>query len=172
VRDQFAVYPAVQMRGTQQGVEIIDDYLREVRSRVERRIAAHANEKIRLHYEGRSPAWHDEMARRYGAVAVSSSIAGVPESYARDIKNGDPFPALASRHMLLLSPTPERLVDVARWHQCDGVIVPEINMTHANPSSHQLAVEAAGIPYLAVPRDSGDDEVKGLVAAFIEQRLQ
>lgn len=171
VRDQAQVYQAMWHRGKPEAVEMIRAYRDEIAARVQRGIAAHPGETIRLYYNGRVPPWHEEIARRYGAVTVAYSYTGIPDLYARDIKDGDPFAAMASRHLFLFTQGPGRIIDVARQHQCDGVIVVENSASAGYPSIEQITIEAAGIPYLAVPRDFADPEVVGMVSDFIERRL-
>jgi len=171
IRDQMQIYQAMWHRGTPHAVEMIRRYRDEIAERVASGVAAHPGEKIRLYYNGRVPPWHEEIARRYGAVTVCASYTGIPDLYARNMHDGDPLPAMASRHVFLFAQGPERIIDVARDHRCDGVIVIEPKLDPAYPSAERIAIERAGLPYLAVPRDSADHEVVAMVSRFIEQRL-
>jgi hypothetical protein len=39
------------------------------------------------------------------------------------------------------------------------------------PSGYQQVIEAAGFPYLALPRDADDPEIRAPLDAFMETRL-
>jgi benzoyl-CoA reductase subunit B len=171
VRDQMRVYQAMWHRGTPHAVEMIGNYLAEIKARVAQGVAAHPGEKIRLYYNGRVPPWHEQIGRRYGAVTVACSYTGIPDLYARNMHDGDPFPAMASRHVFLFAQGPELIIDVARAHQCDAVIGIEANLRAEHPSIEQTSIESAGLPYLPLPRDSDDPEIVNLVSNFIEQRV-
>jgi len=111
-----------------------------------------------------------QLTKTYGAVTVCCSYSNIPDLYARTVHDHDPLRALAARHLFLFHLNPERLEHIARTHQCDAVVVVEQHLD-GHPSMEARALEAAGIPYLALPRDGDDPEIRGLVSDFIERRL-
>jgi len=170
IRDQISMYQAMWHRGTQRGIDLIRDYRDETAARVVDGVGAYADERFRLYYSVQVPPWHAEIEERYGAVAVCCSYSNVPDLYWRKFDPADPLRALAARHMMLFSWGPERIIDIARRHRCDAAIVVEPSMANG-PSEQSRAVEAAGIPYCAIPRPTDDEEVRGIIARFIETRL-
>ncbi|MCP5145924.1 MAG: 2-hydroxyacyl-CoA dehydratase [Gammaproteobacteria bacterium] len=170
IRDQISIYQAMWHRGSPLGVDLITRYEEEIRQRVDEGIGAYENERFRLYYSVQTPPWHDEIETRYGAVTVCCSYTDIPGLYRRRFDPADPLRALAARHMLLFDWGPYRIIDVARRHRCDAAIVVEPAMANG-VSLQQQIVEAAGIPYLAIPRPAGDAEICDRIGAFIEQRL-
>lgn len=170
IRDQISMYQAMWHRGTQRGIDLIRDYRDEIAQRIEAGVAAYPNERFRLYYSVQVPPWHDAIADRYGAVTVACSYSNIPDLYYRSFDPADPLRALAARHMFLFDWGPHRIIDVARRHRCDAVIVVEQAMANG-PSRQQEVVEAAGIPYLAIPRTSDDQDIRDRICDFIETRL-
>ncbi|MEO6339617.1 MAG: 2-hydroxyacyl-CoA dehydratase family protein [Caulobacteraceae bacterium] len=170
VRDQMSMYQAMWHRGTPTGVELIRDYHDEIAERVKAGVGAYRNEKIRLYYHVQIPPWHDYIEDKYGAVTVANFYSGVPDLYARTIDDGGPLAALAGRHLFLFGFNAERIVKEAIEHRCDAVIAVE-HFDGGYPSRERQVCEAAGLPYLALPREADDDEVRGMVSRFIEERL-
>ncbi|RYY44251.1 MAG: 2-hydroxyacyl-CoA dehydratase, partial [Sphingomonadales bacterium] len=170
IRDQISIYQAMWHRGTDKGVELIRDYRDEIAERIEQGIGAYENERFRLYYSVQVPPWHAAIEEQFGAVAVCSSYANIPELYWRQFDPANPLRALAARHMMLFDWGPYRIIDVASRHRCDAAIVVEQAMANG-PSRQQEIVEAAGIPYCAVPRGADDSEVRGIIADFIQTRL-
>ena len=170
VRDQMSMYQAMWHRGTPTGVELIRDYHDEIAERVKAGIGAYRNEKIRLYYHVQIPPWHDYIEDKYGAVTVGNFYSGVPDLYARSIDEGGPLAALAGRHLFLFGFNAERIVKEAMDHRCDAVVAVE-HFDGGYPSRERQVCEAAGLPYLALPREADDEEVRGMVSRFIEERL-
>jgi hypothetical protein len=170
IRDQISMYQAMWHRGTERGVALIRAYRDEIAERVAAGTAAYPDERFRLYYSVQVPPWHAAIEERYGAVAVCCSYTNIPDLYRRTFDPADPLRALAARHMLLFDWGPYRIIDVAQRHRCDAAIVVEPAMANG-PSRQQAIVEAAGIPYLAIPRAGDDAEIRDMIGHFIETRL-
>ena len=170
LRDQMSMYQAMWHRGSQDGLDLIRAYRKEVEARARAGIGAAKIERLRLFYNAQSAPWCEEMEERFGAVIVACSYTGIPALYARTVHDEDGLAALAARHLFLFNLNPEWLLHNATWHQCDAAIVHEAHPTVC-PSAEQKAFEAAGIPYLAVPGGLGEREEARQVADFIERRL-
>jgi hypothetical protein len=170
MRDQMAMYQAMWHRGTPRGVELLKSYYDEIQERAAKGIAAYKNERFRLYYGDQVPPWGPQIEEKYGAVVVCGHYTGIPELYARNVHNDDPLRALAGRHTFLFAVGPERMLKVARAHQCDAIINVEPH-TAGYPSLDKITVEKTGMPHLAVPRDSADPEIIGMISRFIEERL-
>ena len=170
IRDQISIYQAMWHRGTERGIDLIRNYRDEISDRVSKGVGAYPNERFRLYYSVQVPPWHAEIEEKYGAVAVCCSYSNVPDLYWRKFDPANPLRALAARHMMLFSWGPERIIDVARRHRCDAVIVVEPSMANG-PSEQSRIVEEAGIPYCAIPRPTNDAEVRAIISQFIETRL-
>jgi benzoyl-CoA reductase subunit B len=170
IRDQMSMYQAMWHRGTPEGVDMLRDYLNEVTERVKRKVAGYREERFRLYFNGQTPAWGNYIAEKYAAVTVACSYTHIPDLYARTVHAHDAMRALAARHLFLFQLNNDRLIDVVTSHQCDAAICVEPAIGHY-PSTEQVALEAAGIPYLALPRDGDDEEIRGRVSEFIESRL-
>lgn len=170
IRDQISIYQAMWHRGTHRGIELIRAYRDEIAERVASGHAAYPNEKIRLYYGVQVPPWHDAIAERYGAVTVACSYTNIPDLYRRSFDDADPLRALAARHMFLFDWGPYRIIDVASRHRCDAVIVVEQALENG-PSRQQEIVEAAGIPYLAIPRGADDHDIRDRISRFLETRF-
>lgn len=171
IRDQISMYQAMWHRGTERGVELIRDYRDEISDRVKQGSGAYENERFRLYYSVQVPPWHAAIEEAYGAVSVCCSYSNIPDLYWRSFDPANPLRALAARHMMLFDWGPHRIIDVASRHRCDAAIVVEQAMANG-PSRQQEIVEAAGIPYCAVPRGADDEEVRAIIGTFIETRLQ
>ncbi|MHA6623533.1 2-hydroxyacyl-CoA dehydratase [Pseudonocardia sp. DLS-67] len=170
IRDQMSMYQAMWHRGTERGIELIRAYRDEILERVESGVAAYPLERHRLYYSGQVPPWHAAIEQEHGAVTVACSYSCIPELYERRFDRADPLRALAARHMFLFDWGPYRILDVARRQRCDAVVVVE-QAGGTRPSEQARIVEDAGMPYLAVPRDADDSEVRGLISRFITDRL-
>ncbi|RYY27913.1 MAG: 2-hydroxyacyl-CoA dehydratase [Sphingomonadales bacterium] len=171
MRDQMSMYQAMWHRGTEAGVKLVRNYCEEVEHRVKQGIGGYRNEKIRFYYGDQVPAFQDWAEETYGAVAVAGSYSGFPDAYARNIHNHDPMRALAARHLLLVLYDHNWILKQAKEHRCDAFIMIEPHTTPEYPSIEQQTAEAAGIPYLAIPRDADDPEIRAMVSKFIEERL-
>lgn len=172
MRDQMSMYQAMWHRGTEAGVKLVKDYCLEVEDRVKRGIGGYQNEKLRFFYGDQVPAFQDWAEKTYGAVAVACSYSGFPDAYARTVHNHDPLRALAGRHLLLVLYEANFIIGQAKDHRCDAIIMIEPHTTPEYPSIEQQMAEQHGIPYLAIPRESDDPEVRSIIAKFIEERLQ
>lgn len=170
IRDQMSIYQAMWHRGSELGVELIKDYHDEVEERVKNGVVAVPNERIRLYYGSQTPPWATEIEERYGAATVACYYTGIPALYGRQFDPGDPMMALAARHMLLFSIGPDRIIRDAKLHRCDAVIGIEPHRG-AYPSLDERECEAAGLPFLALPREASDPEIVDMVSRFIEDRL-
>ena len=172
MKDQMSMYQAMWHRGTPAGVKLIKDYRDEVKDRVEKGIGAYRNERFRFHYGDLEPAFGKWAEETHGLVAVSCSYTGLPDCYARTIKNHDPMRSLAARHLQLFFTEPNWILKLATDHRCDAVIMIEEFTVPGKPSLERQRMEAAGIPYLAIPRDADDPEVRELITEFVETRLE
>jgi hypothetical protein len=170
IRDQMSMYQAMWHRGTEVGLNLVRDYLQEVEERVRNGIGAYKQEKFRLYYHSQIPPWHDYIEEKYGAVTVANFYSGIPDLYARTVRDDNPFEALAARHLFLFGFNAARIVKEAVEHRCDAVIVIEA-FNEGYPSIEQSQVEAAGVPYLALPREADDQQIRSMLDDFIEQRL-
>lgn len=170
LRDQMAVYQVMWHRGTERATAFLADYEAEVRERVQAGAGAYQSERIRLLYWGdREPGFHRHL-QESGVVFVGCLYSSTPQTYARDFVPGEALRALAARHLLLFERSPDWAVAEALRHQCDGVI--GVEAPSAVPSGVARACAAAGLPYLAVPRESDDAEVRGLLAPFVAGLLE
>lgn len=171
MRDQMSMYQTMWHRGTEDGVRLVRAYCEEVEHRVKQGIGGYAKERFRFYYGDQVPAFADWAEERYGAVAVAGSYSGFPDAYARNVHNHDPMRALAARHLLLVLYDTNWLLKQAREHRCDALIMIEPHTSPEFPSIEQQAAEAAGFPYLAIPREADDPEIRTMVSRFIEERL-
>lgn len=170
LRDQMSMYQAMWHRGTELGVDLIKSYHDEVEERVKAGVSAIENEKYRLYYGSQVAPWGTEIEEKYGAAAVACYYTGIPNLYAREYDPADPMKALAARHMLLFSIGSARILREAKSHGCDAVIGVEPSRLDF-PSIDEIEIEAAGLPYLSVPREAKDPEIVDSVSQFIEDRL-
>lgn len=168
VRDQMSMYQAMWRRGTELGVELVRAYREEIEARVRSGVGGYAQERIRLYYSGETPPWTAWAEQEFGAVTVANSYSGVPDLYARTIFDGDPLAALAGRHLFLFGFNPEWIAHVATRFRCDAAVVVEPYMDSYPPeaSLERRAVEAAGLPYLALPREADDEDIRARLADF------
>jgi benzoyl-CoA reductase subunit B len=172
LRDQVAMYQAIWHRGTRRGLDFVKAYRDEVRDRVGRRQGGYADQRIKLLYWSMQPepGFHRWLEQSYGAVFVGGPYSDSSRLYARTIHDDDPLRALAARHLFLFFMTPSWMIHVAKWFGVDGIV--GIEPPAKYPSMDRRAADAAGIPYVAVPRMTEDDEVKSVLAEFIEQRVK
>lgn len=170
LRDQMSIYQAMWHRGSQDGLDLVRAYRKEVEARARAGVSAAHTERFRLFYNAQSASWADEAEARFGAVIVACSYTGIPALYARTVHDEDALTALAARHLFLFHLNPDWLLHNATWHQCDAVIVHEAHPT-ACASAEQQLFDAAGIPYLAVRGGLPEHEEAQQVMSFIEQRL-
>lgn len=168
VRDQMSMYQAMWHRGSAMGVGLVEDYRGEIEQRVQAGVAGYRNEQIRIYYSGDVPPWSQFAEDELGMVTVANFYSAVPDLYARTVKDEDPLRALAGRHLFLFAFTPERIAYVAREFDCDAVVVVEPYMDRYPPelSRERQAAEAAGLPYLALPREADDEDIRRRLTAF------
>jgi hypothetical protein len=173
LRDQMSAYQTNWHRGTPQGLELAKAYHAEVKQRVDDGRAAYPNERLRLLYwtMAQEPDFHAYLQREFGAVIVGAPYGAMPESYARTVYDGDALRALSARHIFLFDmQSPTWMLGEARRYGVDAVV----GVEDASPyrSEFQRACEAAGTPYLAVPRVTADEEVLALLTQFVGNRLR
>ncbi len=169
MRDQLSIYQAMWHRGTELGIEMLRDYRDEIRARAQAGTGGYAREKIRLFYSGEMPAWSQWAEETFGAVTVANAYSGVPDLYARRILDGDPLRTLAGRHLFLFAFNPEWMAHIVTRFNCDAAVVVEPYMDRyaAGLSAERQAVEAAGVPYLALPRDADDADTRERLGNFL-----
>ena len=103
-------------------------------------------------------------------MIVGAPYGAMPETYARTVYDDDPLRALSARHIFLFDmQSPSWMLREARLYGADAVLGVEDPSPY--PSVFRQACETAGIPYLAVPRVSADDEVLSSLADFMRERL-
>lgn len=170
LRDQMSIYQAMWHRGSQDGLDLLRAYRKEVEARALAGIGAAKSERFRLFYNAQTAPWADEMEAKFGAVVVACSYTGIPALYARKVYDGDALTALAARHLFLFSLNPEWVLHNVQWHQCDAAIVHEAHPTVC-ASAEQKLFDSVGIPYLALAGGLNERDEAMQVAAFIEERL-
>ena len=89
--------------------------------------------------------------------------------YARDLSREGPLEALAARQLFLFDKEPHWEVHEAKRWGAQGVI--GLERDPSLPSRYRRVVEAAGLAYLALPRDADDEEIHGLIDRFVETRI-
>jgi hypothetical protein len=173
VRDQMSMYQAMWHRGSEVGVSLVKDYRDEVAQRVRDAVAGAEAERIRIYYSGDVPPWSQFAEDELGIVTVANFYSAVPDLYARTVFDDDPLRALAGRHLFLFAFNAERIAYVAREFDCDAAVVVEPYMDRYPPelSSERQAVEAAGVPYLALPREADDEDIRARLRAFVSERF-
>lgn len=171
MRDQMSMYQAMWHRGTPTGIKLVKDYRDEVRYRADKGLAAYRNEKYRFVYGDQVPSFAKWAEEEHGLVAVACSYTGLPDAYARNVHHHDPLRALAARHLALYFQNPEWLLKQATEHRCDAVIMIEQHTVPEYPSIEKTFLESHGVPYLAIPREADDPEVRALITQFVQSRL-
>jgi benzoyl-CoA reductase subunit B len=171
LRDQLAAYQSMWHRGTEMAVTLIEDYVAEIRERVTDGEAGYEKENIRLLYWStrEAPRFQAFLEHDYGAVFVASTYSAVPATYARTVFDGDPLRALSGRHLLLFSHTPSWMLNEARKHQCDGIVLIEPASRH--PSHMQNVAEQSGMPCVSLTDPDDSDINHRKLAQFFETRL-
>ncbi len=172
LRDQMSAYQTNWHRGTAAGLDLARAYAAEVEERAARGHGAYRDERLRLLYWSmlQEPDFHGYMEERYGAVFVGAPYGAMPETYARTVYDDDPLRALSGRHIFLFDMTsPSWMVREAQRYGVDAVL--GVEQPSPYPSRFRQACEAAGIPYVAVPRVSDDEEVRAILDEFFTARL-
>jgi benzoyl-CoA reductase subunit B len=170
LRDQMSIYQAMWHRGSQDGLDLIRAYRKEVEQRARAGVSAAPVERLRLFYNAQSAPWAEAIESRYGAVIVACSYTGIPALYARTVHDADALTALAARHLFLFNLNPEWMLHNVRWHQCDAAIVHEAHPT-ACASAEAALFESAGVPYLAVTGGISEADELQQVSRFLEEKL-
>jgi benzoyl-CoA reductase subunit B len=177
-------------RGSEWAVGHARAFRDEIRSRVQRGIAAYPGEKLRLMWIG-AGLWHDTefytaFEDSHGAVFVwSMYLAFGPDGYIR-YGLDDPLRALASRIVSMneqLHNPPwanEWIVEQARRHRIDAavILIPQGSRPSATGSYFiEAGLESAGIPTLEIWADMVDSRrwdaraMRKRVAEFIDIRV-
>jgi hypothetical protein len=173
VRDQLTTYQIQWHRGKPEATALMKAFYEEIKDRVEKGIATYPNEKLRLMWEdGTPPAWAGYVQEKYGAVCLSPYYSSIAvDGYPRTIYNNDPLRAIASRHVLMIMGGADWRIKDARLCKCNGVIQMGGFRVGTSFEFEMRAFEEAGIPFLPIPRDSDDPEVRSILDNFIEKRL-
>lgn len=100
--DQFSLVPLQWYRGMPEVWDLARAFYEEVQNRVDNHVGVCGNEKIRLMWSTvglwSNTRFYRAFEEKYGAVFVGSMYVSIAaDSYAREIKGGDPLRALASR---------------------------------------------------------------------------
>ncbi|HEU0167952.1 MAG TPA: 2-hydroxyacyl-CoA dehydratase family protein [Chloroflexota bacterium] len=172
LRDQIAAYQTNWHRGTEHGLDMARAYRDEVEQRAAAGVAAYRDERIRLLYwsMAEEPDFHSYIEETYGAVFVGAPYGAMPQTYARTVYNGDALRALSARHIFLFDmQSPSWMLREARQYGVDAIVSVEDPSPY--PSVFRRACQAAGIPYLAVPRVRDDEEVRSVLDGFFREQL-
>jgi hypothetical protein len=171
LRDQMALYQVTWRRGTETSFELLRAYYEEVKELVAAGVGTGPTERYRilLATTGPDPAFHPYLREAHGAVIVTNNNMAIAELYACAIHDDDPLRALAARQLFLFDKEPHWYVMQARQWGVDGVIGMERPTGYL--SEYRRVIEAAGFPYLALPRDADDPEIRALLDEFITTRL-
>lgn len=175
VRDQQGIYQAMWHRGTTKGRDLTKAFYEEVRYRVEKGIATNPKERLRIMWDeigGVPPAWTQYVSEKYGAVVMAPLYPSIArEAYYRRVINNDPLRALASRNLMFFSVTPDWRLRDAKLCKCDGVVEIRARGVRSPVLQQSYIYENAGIPFLEIPRDSDDPDIRAMLDHFIETRL-
>jgi hypothetical protein len=168
LRDQTAVYQLNWQRGTATNIQLMRDFLAEVRALVTAGAACYPQERFRLYLatSGNDPLFHRYLRERWGGAVVSSRYSSIAPMYARDLSHQEPLEALAARQLFLFDKEPHWEVHEAKRWGAQGVIGMEREVGEA--SRYRRVVEEAGLAYLALPRDADDEEVRAIIDAFVQ----
>jgi benzoyl-CoA reductase/2-hydroxyglutaryl-CoA dehydratase subunit BcrC/BadD/HgdB len=173
LRDQLALYQVTWRRGTATSYALLREYVDEVHDLVRAGAGTGTGQperyRILLATTGGDPAFHAYLRERHGAVIVTNNYMAIAELYATTVRDDDPMRALAARHLFLFEKEPHWYVMQARQWGVDGVI--GLESPSGYPSEYRRVIEAAGFPYLALPRDVDDPEIRALLDAFVAERL-
>ncbi|MBI5444935.1 MAG: 2-hydroxyacyl-CoA dehydratase, partial [Deltaproteobacteria bacterium] len=177
-------------RGHEFGLAQAKRLYEELRSRVDRGIAAYENERLRLMYllvpNWFTPGFYDYFHDRYGAVFVYMMyLTVIPRQLIRrDLS--DPLRALAARYVHyteLAQPPwfPDIIAYEAKKFKIDGVVYEKVESCRLLSASMLLtlrALEEIGIPTCCLEadmvdvRDWDDQKAKAKVSSFIEMLLE
>jgi hypothetical protein len=171
LRDQMALYQVTWQRGTRANLELVKAYHEEVKSLVAAKTGCYAQERFRLYLatSGNDPLYHNYLRERHGGAIVSNRYSSIALMYARTIHDDDPLRALATRQLFLFDKEPVWEVEEARRWGADGIIGLETDPRA--PSRYRDVCEAAGLPYLALPRDDDSAEVRALIDEYVGTRM-
>lgn len=171
LRDQTAIYQLNWQRGTVTNIELMRNFLAEVRELAAAGTPCYPEEKFRLYLatSGNDPLFHRYLRERWGGAVVSSRYSAIAPMYARDLSRQEPLEALAARQLFLFDKEPHWEVHEARRWGAQGVIGMERDPER--PSRYRRVVEEAGLAYLALPRDADDEEIRGMIDQFVQSRM-
>ncbi|HZO28981.1 MAG TPA: 2-hydroxyacyl-CoA dehydratase family protein [Chloroflexota bacterium] len=171
LRDQLALYQVTWQRGTETSYRLLHDYYEEVKALLADGAEAAPPERYRILMAttGPDPAFHAYLRERHGAVIVTNNYMAIAELYAGTIHDDDPLRLLAARQLFLFEKEPHWYVMQARQWGVDAVI--GLEAPSGYPSEYRQVIEAAGFPYLALPRDADDPEVRAMLDTFVATRL-
>ena len=91
-------------------------------------------------------------------MIVTNNYMAIAELYAGTLHDDDPLRLLAARQLFLFEKEPHWYAMQARQWGVDAVIGMESPSGY--PSEYGRVIEAAGFPYLALPRDADDPEIR------------
>jgi hypothetical protein len=179
LRDQMALYQVTWRRGTEGSYHLLQDFYDEVKGLIEAGAGGNAASaqperfRILMATTGGDPSFHAYLRERHGAVIVTNNYMAIAELYAGAIHDDDPLRMLAARQLFLFEKEPHWYVMQARQWGVDAVIglEPPASLSAGYPSEYRQVIEAAGLPYLALPRDADDAEIRAMLDAFVAERL-
>ena len=171
LREQMAAYQATWQRGTSENLELVKAYYEEVKALVARAEGAYPRERRRvlMATTGADPEFHDWLRDTTGVVIATNNYSTIGPLYCVDIHDDDPLRALCAKHLFLFDKDPHWYVMQARAWGVDAVF--GIERPSSYPSEYRTVIEAAGFPYLALPRDGDDPELRTMLRDFVEARL-
>jgi hypothetical protein len=170
LREQMAAYQTMWQRGTRENLALHEAYHEETRAQDAAGERAHPEERVRIYMatSGNDPAFHAYVRERWGAAIVSNRYSSIAPMYARDLGD-DPLLALARRQLFLFDKEPVWEVHEARRWGAEIVI--GLEPAGARPSRYRETVEAAGLTYIAIPRDADTPEIRALLDAGIARHV-
>ncbi len=173
LRDQLAMYQPMWHRGTEWGRDIFRQYYEEVKQRVADGQGAYPVEKKRILYwsMAEEPAFHGYLRETYGAVLVGNNYSVVPRYYVRHFDPAEPMRAMASRHLFLFGFNDNLMVETAKDHMADGIIV-IAPQTDDIPCDSRRMAEEAGIPFLELPTTRDNEANRAAIDRFMTERLE
>ncbi len=171
LRDQMALYQVTWQRGTPENLALVKAYYDEVKALVAEGAGCYAQEEFRVYMatSGNDPMYHGYLRERHGGAIVSNRYACIAPMYARTIENDDPLRALAARQLFLFDKEPHWEVHEAKRWGADAIF--GIEPEGAPPSRYSEVCEAAGFPYLGLPRDADDADIRARIDRFVDTRL-
>lgn len=171
LRDQMALYQVTWQRGETVNLELVRNYLDEVKARVAEGAGCYEQERFRIYMatSGNDPAFHAYVRETYGGAIVSNRYSSVAPMYARDLSGGDPLKMLAVRQLFLFDKEPHWEVAEAKRWGAQAVI--GLEPDGELPTRYREVCEAAGLAYLGLPRDADTPDIRARLDRFITERL-